>query len=71
MATKGLVCSCIVLMALTGAATAVWGQGAGFAYVANSFSNNVSAYSIDGTTGALTEVAGSPFLAGSGPPSPR
>jgi 6-phosphogluconolactonase (cycloisomerase 2 family) len=40
-----------------------------FVYVANqdwSGSNfgNVSAYSIDGTMGALTQVAGSPFLAG-------
>jgi 6-phosphogluconolactonase len=37
-----------------------------FAYVANSFGNNVSAYSI-GANGALTPVAGSPFAAGSGP----
>jgi 6-phosphogluconolactonase len=37
-----------------------------FAYVANSNSANVSAYSI-GANGALTPVAGSPFAAGSGP----
>ena len=35
-----------------------------FAYVANSVSNNVSAYSIDTATGALTAIAGSPFAAG-------
>jgi hypothetical protein len=35
-----------------------------FAYVANSFGNSVSAYSID-ANGALTPVTGSPFAAGS------
>ncbi|MGC9237930.1 MAG: beta-propeller fold lactonase family protein, partial [Thiomonas sp.] len=38
-----------------------------FAYVANAGSNNVSAYSINATTGALTPVAGSPFAAGNLP----
>ncbi len=72
MATKRLLFSCVVLMALAGAGTALWGQGGGFAYVANCGTTcigpgNVSAYTIDGTTGALTEVAGSPFPAGSRP----
>jgi 6-phosphogluconolactonase (cycloisomerase 2 family) len=40
---------------------------AGFAYVVNNGSDNVSAYAIDTETGALTEVAGSPFAAGVGP----
>ena len=40
-----------------------------FAYVANGTSNNVSAYSINATTGALTQVTGSPFPAGSTPSS--
>jgi 6-phosphogluconolactonase (cycloisomerase 2 family) len=40
---------------------------AGFAYVVNNGSDNVSAYAIDTATGALTEVAGSPFAAGVGP----
>ena len=40
-----------------------------FAYVANQSSNDVSAYSINATTGALTAVPGSPFAAGSGPNS--
>jgi 6-phosphogluconolactonase len=74
MATKRLLFSCIVLMALTGSGTALWGQTAGFAYVVNcgafgcfgSSPGNVSAYSIDGTTGALTPVVGSPFPAGTG-----
>jgi 6-phosphogluconolactonase len=35
-----------------------------FLYVANFSSNNVSAYSINATTGVLTPVAGSPFAAG-------
>jgi 6-phosphogluconolactonase (cycloisomerase 2 family) len=38
-------------------------------YVANKDSNNVSAFAIDATTGALTAAAGSPFLAGVGPES--
>ena len=36
---------------------------AGYAYVANAYSDNVSAFTIDGTTGALSEVEGSPFAA--------
>jgi 6-phosphogluconolactonase len=39
----------------------------GFAYVSNFQSNNVSAYTIDGSTGALSEIKGSPFAAGVGP----
>jgi 6-phosphogluconolactonase len=38
-----------------------------FAYVANRGSNNVSAYSVDASTGALTAIAGSPFAAGTLP----
>jgi 6-phosphogluconolactonase len=39
-----------------------------FAYVANEGSNTISAYAIDASTGALTEIAGSPFAAtGTGP----
>ncbi len=75
MARKKLFFLCIALMALTGAGTVLWGQTAGFAYVANCGSacgggvgpGNVSAYSIDGTTGALTPVEGSPFPAGANP----
>jgi len=45
-------------------------QGAqSFVYVANSGSNNVSAYTIKPVTGALAAVVGSPFAAGSGPVS--
>jgi 6-phosphogluconolactonase len=40
-----------------------------FAYVGNMGSNNISAYTIDGTTGALAPIAGSPFVAGVGPAS--
>jgi len=35
--------------------------------VANAGSANVSGYTIDPATGALTSVKGSPFAAGSGP----
>jgi 6-phosphogluconolactonase len=38
-----------------------------FVYVANKGDNNVSAYSINPTTGALKPVAGSPFPAGNTP----
>ncbi|MGC2408266.1 MAG: beta-propeller fold lactonase family protein [Candidatus Cybelea sp.] len=40
-----------------------------FVYVTNdgTSSNNVSAYTVDATSGALTPVVGSPFGAGTGP----
>jgi 6-phosphogluconolactonase len=38
-----------------------------FAFVANSGSNNVSAYLIDNSSGALTAVAGSPFATAANP----
>ena len=38
-----------------------------FAYVINTNANNISAYLIDASTGALTVVAGSPFVTGPGP----
>lgn len=38
-----------------------------YAYVANLNSNNISAYTINATTGALTAIAGSPFAAGTQP----
>jgi hypothetical protein len=44
-------------------------QTAQFVYVANIYSDNVSAYTIDGSTGALAPVDGSPFPAGSRPAS--
>jgi 6-phosphogluconolactonase (cycloisomerase 2 family) len=47
---------CFVVMALTGSGTALWGQTGALAYVANQNSNNISAYSIDAATGALSLV---------------
>ena len=38
-----------------------------FAYVVNGGANTVSAYSINSSTGALTQVSGSPFATGTGP----
>ena len=38
-----------------------------FLYVANGTSNNVSAFSVNATTGSLTALSGSPFAAGTGP----
>ena len=40
---------------------------AGFVYVANQLSDSVSAYTINASTGALLEVAGSPFATGHTP----
>ncbi len=55
-------------IAMTGGTVAVKAAPK-FAYVANENTNNVSAYGIDATTGALSPVAGSPFSAGDGPHS--
>jgi 6-phosphogluconolactonase (cycloisomerase 2 family) len=38
-----------------------------FAYVANENSNDISVYAVNATTGALTQVARSPFAAGVNP----
>lgn len=38
-------------------------------YIANSKSNNISAYSIDSTTGAIAALPGSPYAAGTAPDS--
>lgn len=40
-----------------------------FAYVGNMYSNNISGFSIDATTGAMAPIPGSPFAAGMGPAS--
>jgi 6-phosphogluconolactonase len=44
------------------------GQTGRFAYVANKLSNSISAYSVSSTTGALTPVAGSPFVSNGSQP---
>ena len=51
-------------VAVLSLATPVFGQ---FAYVANQFSNDVSGYTINATTGTLTPIPGSPFAAGVSP----
>ena len=38
-----------------------------FVYTANALSNDLSAYAVDSATGALTAVAGAPFVTGTGP----
>jgi 6-phosphogluconolactonase len=40
-----------------------------FVYVANEFSNDISGYSVNPTSGALMPIAGTPFAAGIGPSS--
>ncbi len=69
MATKRLLFSCMVLMALTGSGTALWGQTGGFAYATGGgMGGIVWAYTINGTTGELTRV-GLPVRTGAGPKS--
>ena len=51
-------------MAILSLATPVFGQ---FVYVANQFSNDVSGYTINATTGTLTPIPGSPFAAVAAP----
>ncbi|HEX2711883.1 MAG TPA: beta-propeller fold lactonase family protein [Candidatus Acidoferrales bacterium] len=60
-----LVCLAMLLLAVFGPGSA-HAQTSGFVYVAN-IGGNVSAYTIDGATGALTPVPGSPFPAGTSP----
>ncbi len=55
-------------LTVTGSASAITYTPT-FAYVANTDSNNVSAYSVDPATGLLSAIAGSPFVAGPGPVS--
>jgi 6-phosphogluconolactonase len=62
-----LRCLAMFLWVPFGAASAA-GQTSGFVYVANNYPYyDVSAYTIDGTTGGLTFVSGSPFSAGTQP----
>jgi 3-carboxymuconate cyclase len=63
-----LLCGVLCILAITAGST--WGnQPAGFLYVANGWTGNISAYAIDQATGALAEAPGSPFLAGVNPVS--
>ena len=55
---------CCISLAVLSFAFPVFGQ---FTYVANQFSNDVSGYTINATTGALVPIAGSPFAAGAAP----
>ncbi|NNM69475.1 MAG: beta-propeller fold lactonase family protein [Gallionella sp.] len=69
-----LLCRAFPLVVVFLAACGGGGGGAApftplFAYVANNYSNNVSAYTLNATSGALTPVAGSPFAAGAQPNS--
>src|SRR5699024_9363203 len=55
--------------AVTSVSVTCTAQVAKFLMVPNVGSNNVSVYSINASTGALTNVAGSPFAAGHAAPS--
>jgi 6-phosphogluconolactonase (cycloisomerase 2 family) len=52
-----------------GPSSSAIGYGLSFLYVANSKSNDISAYSIDNSTGVLTPLAGFPFAVGPSPSS--
>jgi 6-phosphogluconolactonase (cycloisomerase 2 family) len=54
----------ILSLALIAVSGPIRAEISGYAYVTNSGSNNVSGYSIDDATGALTPLPGSPFAAG-------
>ena len=58
-----------VLGTAIGLASALAPLRAQFAYVTNFSDSNVSAYTIDPATGALTAIPGSPFSAGADPVS--
>ncbi len=64
---KKLLLSLLLTVALPEARTPLWARDKGFAYVANAGSWNVSTYTIDERTGALTQIAGSPFVTGQNP----
>ena len=58
-----------VIISIFAALSSAQGGVVEYAYVANSNSNNVSAYIINRSTGALTEMSGSPFPTGAEPVS--
>jgi hypothetical protein len=63
------ICLLIATLHLVGCGDGDASVSLRFAYVANNGSNDVSAFTIDATTGALTTVPGTPFVAGAGPDS--
>jgi 6-phosphogluconolactonase (cycloisomerase 2 family) len=70
---KVLFLSCALCLVFTASRTTLLAQSAGFVYVTNGGGNSgagagsISAYSIDGQTGALLPVPGSPFPDPGGP----
>ena len=63
---KSLIPILFLVVALAGTWAPVWAQNK-YVYVANWTDNNVSGYLRDATTGVLTQIAGSPWLAGNAP----
>jgi 6-phosphogluconolactonase (cycloisomerase 2 family) len=69
MARKNVFLELILLVGFSLVSASLWAHaGGGFAYVVNFGSNDVWAFTIDGTTGAL-RPAGSPVAAGANPRS--
>ncbi len=64
------ICICIFLVFAAGcSASSETPSTVYYAYTANYGSNDVSAFRINASTGALKAITGSPFAAGSGPNS--
>src|SRR5205807_8437309 len=63
---KSLIPILFLVVAFAGAWAPVWAQNK-YAYVANWTDNTVSGYLRDATTGALTQITGSPWATGSAP----
>jgi YVTN family beta-propeller protein len=66
-ATGALTLSGTTATAGSGAVGIVFDPGGSFALVANEATNNVSVFLVDSTSGALTQVSGSPFVSGTAP----
>src|SRR3989442_7495343 len=63
---KSLISILFLVVAFAGTWAPVWAQNK-YAYVENWTANTVSGYLRDATTGVLTQIAGSPWLAGNAP----
>src|SRR3989449_3949423 len=64
---KSLIPILFLVVAFAGTWAPVWAQTNKYAYVANWTDNTVSGYLRDATTGALTQITGSPWATGNAP----
>src|SRR5712691_8708522 len=66
---KSLIPILFLVVAFAGTWAPVWAQTNKYVYVANWTDNTVSGYLRDATTGALTQITGSPWATGNAPVS--